>query len=175
MSLKLKVKICTLAAESKIIRTQQRHLLKRIGVPPSKLIFRGLSKSEAAEDSFLAKVKELRLERKRHKAKLAIIKMGVKPANIWPELQHHRRHDVREAARSALLAYAFLREREYFSLEHKFHDGNEPNWTQVEKNINRFTREPDPRIVAQRFAEWKQRGIEEQDKYRDQQKAAKAA
>ena len=165
MTLKLKVKICTLAAESKIIRTQQRNLEKRAGKFPLKPV--------DGTDREIALA--MRLERKRHKAKLAIIKMGQKPANIWPELQQHRRNDVRRASRAALLAYAFLRGRDYFSLEAKYHDGNSPDWKEIEKNINRFTLEKDPRIVAQQFEEWKQRGLQDQKQHRNQQKASQAA
>lgn len=165
MNIQLKVKICTLAAESKIIRTQQRNLEKRAGKPPARM-----ASNYSVEDKDKIDFVALRLERKKYRAKLAIIKMGQKPLFIWPTLHYHRRHEVRSAARSALLAYGFLRNRPYFALEHKYH--TEPDWEQVEKNIRRFTMESDVRIVLQRYEQWRQRGREEQNNHKGKQEAA---
>lgn len=173
MNIHLKVKICTLAAESKIIRAVQRNLTKRAGKSPESLIFSKLGVSPPKDDNIYNEAMRLRLERKRYKAKLAIIKMGQKPLDLWPSLQHHRKTIVRNAARNALIAYGFLRNRPYAALEHKCYF--EPNWKEVEKNILRFTTEKDPRIVLQRFEEWKQRGRQDQDRYKSGEKATQSS
>lgn len=54
----------------------------------------------------------------------------------FASLIDHRREVVRPAARSAQLAYGFLRGRAYRRLEATCHEP--PNWTEVAKNVARF-------------------------------------
>jgi len=174
MLIHLKVKICTLAAESKIIRIQQRNLLKRVkplGEHPIHSI--PTSSRISLDEHDMEKIRAFRIKKKLHKAKCAIIKMGIKPKEAWPSLQEHRRIEVRSEARYALIAYAFLRGKEYFAIERKCHNVDKNLWREVEKNVKRFTTEEDTRIVLQRFEEWSQRGRENQARFADQQKAAK--
>ena len=161
MNIFLKVKINTLTAESHIIRVQQKNLLKRAGKPPAKI----LVKEEQSQADYAA----LRLEKKLYKARIAKIKMG----KVWPSLQNHRRGIVRQEARHSFIAYAFLRERPYSTIE-KFCYMS-PDWAAVEKIVRRFTLETDPRILAQRFEEWKQRGRQDQDNYQSGQQTTQAS
>ncbi len=66
----------------------------------------------------------------------------------------HRIGTVRYEARSAQLAYAFLRGKSYRMIEQKCHPRNGPNWLHVEEIALRFSPE-DARALKQRFAEWK--------------------
>ncbi len=51
-------------------------------------------------------------------------------------LAEHRRGPVRREARSALLAYGFLRGRQYLQLEAKVH--TKPDWRRVEELVSRY-------------------------------------
>ncbi len=53
------------------------------------------------------------------------------------ELKTHRRYNVRWAARSSLLAYAFLRGKSYKQIEPKTHEA--PNIRSVADNVLRFS------------------------------------
>lgn len=76
------------------------------------------------------------------------------------DLRDHRVRSIRREARTAQLAYAFLRDRPYLLTERSLktnaegHCTNAPKWDAVEKMALRFTVD-DPRDVKQRFAEWK--------------------
>lgn len=61
-----------------------------------------------------------------------------KAPTSWERIQlaAHRRGTVRLAARSANLAYAFLRGRSYRSVEAKCH--TPPSWHEVEKLVQRY-------------------------------------
>ncbi len=81
-----------------------------------------------------------------------------KNETIRESLNHHRRTDVREEARWAQLAYAFLRGREYSEIESK--NSQNVNWTRVTKLVekfgeHRFNNEPydvyDERLRQQRI------------------------
>ena len=89
MILHLKIKICTLQAEAKIIRQQEQRLLKRI----KPLIF-AIPTSEPSD-----KIKEIyrlqRIPKKLYKSQLAKIRLG-KP---WSSIQDHRRGIIRWEAR----------------------------------------------------------------------------
>ena len=74
-------------------------------------------------------------------------------------LRRHRIHEVRPEARHALLAYGFLRGREYRQLESKA--TRAPDWDRVQKLAEKFgaaTKAELP-IVAQRFARWKEAAV----------------
>jgi hypothetical protein len=70
-------------------------------------------------------------------------------------LHRHRVHEVRPEARHALLAYGFLRGRDYRQLE--FKAARAPDWDRVQKLVEKFgaATKADLPIVAQRFAQWR--------------------
>lgn len=68
-------------------------------------------------------------------------------------LNAHRTNEVRGEARSALLAYGFLRGRSYLQMEAKTHSG--PDWKRVEALVRKYG-EGDIRERMQRFSEWKE-------------------
>lgn len=77
---------------------------------------------------------------------------------IRESLSHHRRTDVRQEARWAQIAYAFLRGLEYSQIEAK--NSQAVNWTRVTKLVekfgdHRFNNEPydvyDKRLKQQRI------------------------
>jgi hypothetical protein len=78
------------------------------------------------------------------------------------ELKEHRKTVVRREARAALLAYGFLRGKPLRNVEKqaKFHNinpysaTNKKLWTRVEQIVSYFSSE-NPRLLAQRFAAWK--------------------
>lgn len=67
-------------------------------------------------------------------------------------LHGHRTEDVRSEARHSLLAYGFLRGRDYLQMEQSAH--TKPNFGRIEKIASRFS-DMDKREFAQRFEEWK--------------------
>jgi len=81
------------------------------------------------------------------------------------QLKEHRRTVVRYEARSALLAYGFLRGTPYRTMEPSTKPGNEPDWKRVRQLIHKyivpnhwitFSEVTDLRNSAdKRFAEWK--------------------
>lgn len=83
-----------------------------------------------------------------------------KEANRWPregqqgvrfELNQHRRFDVRSEARSAQLAYGFLRNRPYRSMEQKCH--TVPNAARITEIAVKFGR-LDKKQTASSVMEW---------------------
>jgi hypothetical protein len=56
--------------------------------------------------------------------------------STWMDLKQHRRWDVRNEARSALLAYGFLRGTPYLKMEAKCHEI--PDIARVKKLVNSF-------------------------------------
>jgi hypothetical protein len=70
-------------------------------------------------------------------------------------LHQHRIRDVRSEARHALLAYGFLRGRDYRRLERKA--ARAPDWERVQKLAEKFgaASKTDLPVVAQRFAQWR--------------------
>lgn len=83
-----------------------------------------------------------------------------KEANRWPregqqgvrfELNQHRRFDVRSEARSAQLAYGFLRNRPYRSMEQKCH--TVPNAARITEIAVKFGR-LDKKQTAAAVMEW---------------------
>lgn len=130
----LKVKIATLAAESKIIRKQERKQVKA-----NRKFKIWLYTSMRAVESNLERLTELK----------AIEAARFDPR---PSLHHHRTHEVRKEARASLLAYGFLRGKAYKVMEQKCYE--EPKWDKIEALATRFS-SMDQRVLAQRFAEWK--------------------
>ena len=125
----LKVKVCTLAAESKCIKVQQRHWKKRAAAARAREKDENLKpflKSEAtiafAEQNFFG-------------------------------LRQHRvgKGGVQKEARDSNIAYGFLRNRTYSVIE-KF-AYTKPNWENIERMVRKFGGE-DNRDVMQRFSAW---------------------
>lgn len=80
-------------------------------------------------------------------------------SNFWS--QRHHRTFLKGQARSAHLAYGFMRKQSYQNMEQicygvlKGHGSSEPNWAGIEATVERFSRdERDPQGTMQRFAEW---------------------
>jgi len=80
--------------------------------------------------SLMAEAKLIRREEKRW------IRNGLKNHPIKMGLAAHRRFDVRNEQRAALLAYAFLRGRRYKQLEPKCY--LPPNWSKVESLVAKY-------------------------------------
>jgi hypothetical protein len=72
-------------------------------------------------------------------------------------LYRHRLDAVRPEARSAQLAYGFLRGRTYAQLENWCHEG--PDWKRIEQLILKYGQD-DSRVLAQQFAAWKDAAAE---------------
>jgi NCAIR mutase (PurE)-related protein len=81
-------------------------------------------------------------------------------------LSNHRKKDVRQESRSALIAYGFLRGKKYEQIENKTHCV--PDWKRIEQIVTKYA-EDDRRIIAQEFAEWK----DQAEKYLEEQKDTK--
>ena len=183
MNLHLKVKLCTLAAEAQVIRANQNRMLRRAGKPPvSTLVLHQDVMRGELSDKTKEELRAFRLEKKLYKAKVAKIKL----AKGWSSLQDHKRTIIRREARASNLAYAFLRGVPYFAVEQRTHDQYPENniplgynicalWKQVEIIVKRFTTEKDPRILAQRFEQWKQDGRKDQDNYKNGQQTPQTA
>lgn len=129
MRVHLKVKIKTLAAESRIIRHQElRFKEKPRLVPPD------------------ASVAEKRLARKRRR------NLSDRQRAVRSSLHFHRTIVVRREARASLLAYGFLRGRTYKAMEATCRE--KPPWKRIEELVKRFG-DDDLRDRMQRFSEWK--------------------
>jgi hypothetical protein len=156
MKLHLKVKICTLAAESKIIRQQQQRLVHRVKMPFQVNLV--LSKEDW--ERLLPDMREnIRKEARQRRIVRAIYRSCVAPIKTgepWTSLNDYRRLVVRWQARHALLAYGFMRGKDYIQLEPICYSW--PNWGKILSNIIRFSPNEDMRIIYQKFEEWKQNG-----------------
>lgn len=114
----LKVKIKSLAAESKIIRSEcKKHRNARFGV-------------------------------------------------IADELYTHRTWNVRRESRATNLAYAFIRGKDYKTVEASFRVGHAPDWNKVEQMVIKYGKVYDPDCTSteteanfqkmmKRFVKWK--------------------
>jgi len=71
------------------------------------------------------------------------------------KLYIHRIQVVRPEARAVHLALGFLRGVPYNTMENKSYDW--PNWDRVEEIATKYG-QTDSRVLAQRFAQWKQEG-----------------
>ena len=70
-------------------------------------------------------------------------------------LSEHRKHVVRPEARATLLAYGFLRGRDYRSIESNA--TTKPDWTKVKSMVKRYT--DLPVTAAKQLDEWIKIGI----------------
>jgi hypothetical protein len=112
----LKIKLMSLAEESKIIRRQEHNLVKRY----RKL--RSIGKEvSATSDGLLASI------------------------------HHHRVREVRCEARSAHLAYGYLRETPYRAMEWRCENDNQPDWRRVLDIAKKFGAH---KLTAETLAAW---------------------
>ena len=99
-----------------------------------------------------AEARIIRHEERRVKARRR--EPGEEPAPLFFGLQRHRKIDVRREARSALLAYGFIRGTTYVAMEVKPH--TEPDWKRVQKMVERFCGlgHNEIKFVKNQIAEW---------------------
>lgn len=140
----LKIKIKSLAAESKIIRREENGKPVRLFADiPRKSLLR-------------VERKQLRAERQKHRH------------NEWYGLHRHRIFDVRQESRVAFIAYGFLRGRAYKEIENnphwlvEPHDRPKPDFNRVVDLILKFGPALKmPRdIIKNQVAEWVYNGTE---------------
>ena len=81
-----------------------------------------------------------------------IMKDGKRNHPIRLGLKQHRKFDVRNEQRSALLAYAFLRGRRYKQLEAKCY--TKPNWDRVRDLVTKYGTNPDRGQVNDQLRVW---------------------
>lgn len=140
ISIELKVKNKSLAAEARIIRREEDKL----------------------------KAWELRHRSRRHDFKSKTVKddRGVEHTKVsggWDsksdelhnkrmQLAAHRRVLVRQERRAAHLAFCFLKGTDYLKVESSAK--SRPDWGKIERLAKRYG-DQDERVIAQRFAEWK--------------------
>jgi hypothetical protein len=151
MHIHLKVKICTLAAEAKIIRQQEQRLTRFNTLQNN--VHNALHIVQEHEKN-VTTISALRTAKKLLRARRAKVKMG----QVWGTLHEHRRGIVRFEARHNLLAYGFLRGRNYLQVERSYHIGNAPKWDKVFRIALRFSNGIDERDLKQKFEEWVQNG-----------------
>lgn len=127
----LKVKVCSLAAEARIIRRQEERVKRRAR--------RGRERLRAAGNTKVGS--------------------GLSDADrdIWHGLRSHRT-GLRTDLRHAHLAYGFLRGRKYRQMEQWCLE--EPDWDEVQDLVVRYRGKADDREIRQHFSEWLQ-GIED--------------
>lgn len=148
MSIELKIKQKSLAAEARIIREQEERLsdkafMKTANLHPS------LEQTIGLEA--YTKLKE-KAERGRHR--------------LLAQRDHiarHRRNEVRTESRLTHLARGFIKGLPYQAMEAIVHDGRQlkpKHWERIEAMVLRYgpytEGRYDPRGVKQRFEEWKQ-------------------
>ncbi len=97
------------------------------------------------------KIKSLAAETRiiRHEERKA---KSARNVDLLNGLVEHRKHTVRKATRSTLLAYGFLRNRQRRVIEAT--SRTEPDWDAIEKMISRYGY-GDRRELMQRFSEWR--------------------
>ena len=100
----------------------------------------------------------LKIKIKALAAEAQIIKLDEQKryGDLRESLHNHRVNIVRKEARASLLAYGFLRGREYKTIEGFTHTGF--SWKRVEDLVKRFA-VGDQREILQKFAEWKDAAI----------------
>jgi len=135
----LRVKVKSLAAESRCIRCEEKKLLTRTKL--EKQWRRAVKKAnkDGSDIPDPPTFRQLSPERREERGREALV------------LQDHRRGIVRNEARCAILAYGFLRGRPYASMEEKVYE--RPNWYKVYNNAKEFTNE-DIEVIAERFLNW---------------------
>lgn len=102
--------------------------------------------------SLAAEARIIRHEERKVKARRR--EPGEEPDTLFFDLQRHRKIDVRREARSALLAYGFIRGTTYVAMEVKPH--TKPDWKRVQKMVERFCGlgHNEIKFVKNQIAEW---------------------
>lgn len=107
----LKIKICSLAAEAKIIKREERRWFKHIS-----------SKAISDPNKMGEPIRIKHFYKKDHPLRMA--------------LRAHRIDDVRTECRSAHIAYGYLRGRCYKQIENKCYVA--PNWERIAELIRKY-------------------------------------
>lgn len=66
---------------------------------------------------------------RRHERRWKTVRRDGLPHPMFFNLEAHRKHEVRPECRASLLAYGFLRDRDYKKIENRCH--TKPNWDRV--------------------------------------------
>ena len=83
----------------------------------------------------------IRLEERKAKARARMVKRSEAKAGLrerCSKLNNHRKLVVRQTARVANIAYAYIRGKSYKSTEDRVRADNQPDWRRVAKNVVRF-------------------------------------
>jgi hypothetical protein len=159
-TLELKVKICSLMKEAQIIRRLEnkkrreidilkiRQRLSKSGLSDkqieriTKRALRTMGKIVKTDDIKVQKVQD-GVDTQKVVARLSkpIDANWLTSANEqWRTLREHRKLDLRSEARSAQLAYGFLRGRSYKEIEAKHRHKHDPDWTRIQEIATKFGR-----------------------------------
>lgn len=138
----LKVKSASLAAETRIIRKRERHILANARALAGIYDYRHKKDDPRPE-----------MPEKVHRAMtLADAAQKSKEAyDLFWGLTHHNKNVVRKEARDTHIALHFLRDKPYATVEDYAH--SQPDWDNIERMVLKYG-EGDPRNLSQRFAEW---------------------
>ena len=71
----------------------------------------------------------------------------------WLGLKSHRRQEVRSEARSALLAFGFLRGTPYRAMEAKCWD--DPNWSRIATLVSKYSDRKGPAVAMEHLKIWR--------------------
>lgn len=179
----LKVKIKSLASEARIIRHEEHRIAYRKATPDELAARDGKAQGFAARN---------------HNSEMLIVSAGKtttrilatrseKARSAWFGLNSHRRGIVREEARAAQLAYAFIRGKNYDKVEDIERTITPVDFDKVAQNVIKFGREdlelPHDKTAALKFAvdavkTWVEAAYDEAaaaDEAKDQKAAAEAA
>lgn len=121
--LQLKIKIVSLALEARYIRQQEQKLIPCRSLRKK---YRNLLKNNSLTDK----------DRKRINEELGKARSETRQ-RLRKSLKDHRTIDIRTEARSAQIAYAFLRGKKYSVLEQP-RDDNQPNYSRIARIISKF-------------------------------------
>ena len=177
----LKIKIASLAFEAATIHRDEnkhrerarrferyRRLLDTEGRPPRPI-------PESLTDEQLKRALRTRANREREATRLDRLyawldqqpnemgdevakRLGGHARATWSSLREHRKGPVRSEARASLLAYGFLRAREYYELEAQNTVADDVPWEQARVLANRFAEAARKEHVDRLFAAWQQAG-----------------
>lgn len=75
------------------------------------------------------------------------------PRTTWLGLKSHRRRDVRNEARAALLAFGFLRGTPYRAMEAKCWE--EPDWPRVAAIVSKYSDRKGPAVAMEYLKVWR--------------------
>jgi len=171
----LKVKVLSLTEEAKIIRNFENSCLRKAAYA-RRMAF--LDRQIAFHTKEIARLKNAHNGSKgdplniqgricAHELELKVLarqhnNTKVVPAHVedhfnryWG-MHQHRIFDIRKEARTAQLAYGFLKGKPFREIENRSY--SQPNWDRIEKLAIRYG-EVDPDLIKQAFAEWKREAL----------------